>query len=179
MSQIIFLHGASSSGKSTLARALQAHLPEPYWHLSIDHLRDGGTLPVARFHSQDLDWKTHRAKVFDGFHRSIAAVASAGNNVILEHILDTPGWLEHLRDLLAGQKVLFVGVHCQLEALKRREKVRGDRKVGSAEQDFHNTHKGLRYDLEVDGDADVSVNCQVITEALNAPTQQSRLFKPS
>lgn len=49
MSHIIFLHGASSSGKSTIARSLQAKIEKPFWHISIDHLRDSGVLPSARF----------------------------------------------------------------------------------------------------------------------------------
>ncbi|MCA0908709.1 chloramphenicol phosphotransferase CPT family protein [Ruegeria marisrubri] len=40
MSQIIFLHGASSSGKSTIAQALQQKMAKPCWHISIDHLHD-------------------------------------------------------------------------------------------------------------------------------------------
>ena len=52
MSGIIFLHGASSSGKSTLARAVQAKIDEPFWHYSIDHLRDSGIVPMARIRAR-------------------------------------------------------------------------------------------------------------------------------
>ena len=51
MAQIIFLHGASSSGKSTIAKALQACIEKPFWHISIDHLRDAGVLPTERMAS--------------------------------------------------------------------------------------------------------------------------------
>jgi chloramphenicol 3-O phosphotransferase len=34
--KIIFLNGASSSGKTTLARALQARLERPAYHLAYD-----------------------------------------------------------------------------------------------------------------------------------------------
>jgi hypothetical protein len=44
--KIIFIHGASSSGKSTLARAIQTQISEPFWHVSIDHIRDSGMLPM-------------------------------------------------------------------------------------------------------------------------------------
>ncbi len=44
MSHIIFLHGASSSGKSTIAKELQSRIEVPFWHISIDHLRDSGVL---------------------------------------------------------------------------------------------------------------------------------------
>ena len=75
--QIIFLHGASSSGKSTLARALQSQADSAFWHISIDHLRDSGVLPMDRFRQGSLDWAAHRQKVFDGFHHSVAAYAAA------------------------------------------------------------------------------------------------------
>jgi chloramphenicol 3-O phosphotransferase len=64
--KIIFLHGASSSGKSTIARRLQATIDEPFWHISIDHLRDSGVLPMDRFRSGAFAWKDVRNAFFDG-----------------------------------------------------------------------------------------------------------------
>ncbi|WP_136439553.1 chloramphenicol phosphotransferase CPT family protein [Pacificoceanicola onchidii] len=145
--QIIILHGPSSSGKSTLARAIREAAEVPLWHVSIDHLRGSGALPAARF-----DWATLRGPVFDGFHRSLAAYAEAGNNLIVEHILDTPHWAPELKGLLRPFDVLFVGVFCGLEDLKTREAARGDRPVGSAEQDYHTVHKGRVYDLRINTD---------------------------
>ena len=80
MAEIIFLHGASSSGKSTIARLLQARIERPFWHVSIDHLRDAGVLPLARFRSGEFAWADARKPFFDGFHASLAAYADAGNN---------------------------------------------------------------------------------------------------
>lgn len=147
--RIIFLHGASSSGKSTLARALQAKIELPFWTISIDHLRDAGVLPGARIASGEFRWRDMRAGFFDGFHRSLAAYAEAGNNLIVEHILDTPGWHAQLASLLVPFDVFVVGVHAALPELIQREAVRGDRAIGSAEQDFKTLHRGLSYDFEV------------------------------
>ena len=173
---MIFLHGASSSGKSTLARALQAKLGAPFWHYSIDHLRDSGVLPSARIKAGDFQWRDMRAAFFDGFHRSVAAFADAGNNIILEHILDTPGWREQLAQLLASHDVLFVGLHVSVEKLNRREKARGDRPLGSAEADYHSIHRGLRYDLEVRTDRDLDVNVAAIISTWSGPRSRSALF---
>lgn len=149
MSQVIFLHGPSSSGKSTIARALQAKIETPFWHISIDHLRDSGVLPSARFRSGEFDWKAARPSFFDGFHASLAAYADAGNNLILEHILDKDQWLTELRHRLAGHDVYFVGIHCALDVLIAREAARGDRPLGSAGADFQTVHAGKTYDLEI------------------------------
>ncbi|KKC34838.1 chloramphenicol phosphotransferase CPT family protein [Devosia psychrophila] len=166
--KIIFLHGASSSGKSTLARGVQARIGEPFWHISIDHLRDSGVLPMDRFKSKEFDWRAARAPFFDGFHRSLAAYAGAGNNLVLEHILDKDGWLEELGRLFAPFDVFFVGVHCPLPLLIEREKARGDRPVGSAEQDYRTIHLGKSYDFEVYGDGDAELNIGAILQAWGA-----------
>jgi chloramphenicol 3-O phosphotransferase len=171
---IIFIHGASSSGKSTLARGVQAKIDRPFWHISIDHLRDAGVLPSARIKSGEFNWRGDiRRQFFDGFHRSLAAYAEAGNNLILEHIIDTPGWHEDLVRLLAPFDVFFVGVHCSVEELNRREAARGDREIGSAERDFHTIHQGLRYDFEVQSEAGVEGNVArliVAWQARRAPS---------
>lgn len=166
--KIIFLHGASSSGKSTIARGIQARIGLPFWHISIDHLRDAGVLPTARFKAGEFDWKAARPAFFDGFHRSLAAYAGAGNNLVLEHILDTDGWLDDLVRLFAPFDVFFVGIHCPLPLLIAREKARGDRPAGSAEQDFHTIHVGKSYDHEVHTDGDAQENVTRVIAAWDA-----------
>lgn len=163
--KIILLHGASSSGKSTLARGLQARLDEPFWDISIDHLRDAGVLPSARFKSGEFDWKVARQPFFDGFHHSLAAYAAAGNNLIVTHVLDTEGWLADLVRLWAPFDVFAVGVHAPLALLNERERRRGDRQIGSAEQDFHTIHTGMRYDFEVHTDGNAEENVRRIIAA--------------
>jgi chloramphenicol 3-O phosphotransferase len=93
--RIIFLNGASSSGKSTLAKAMQQALPEPFLHVSSDHLVASGMLPARR----DLDgpfawWQQMRPRFFDGFHRCLPALAAAGNDLIVEHIIEFRAWRE-------------------------------------------------------------------------------------
>lgn len=149
LAQIIFLHGASSSGKSTLARALQHTIEKPFWHISIDHLRDAGVLPSERFRTGEFVWRDAKQAFFDGFHASLRAYADAGNNLILEHILDDERWLGALQDLLSGHDVFFAALHCPLDKLIEREKKRGDRPIGSAQKDFETIHLGKIYDLEL------------------------------
>ena len=174
---IIFIHGASSSGKSTLARGVQTKIDRPFWHISIDHLRDAGVLPSARIKSGEFKWRDMRRPFFDGFHRSLAAYAGAGNNLIIEHILDTPGWHEDLITLLAPFDMFFVGVHCSLPELVRREQARGDRPVGSAEQDFNTIHRGLRYDLEISAELNADDNVERVISAWTTRTAPSAFLE--
>lgn len=147
--RIILLNGASSAGKSTLARALQAQLDTPFWHWSIDHVLAAGVLPRERLAAGEFDWKAMRPAFFDGFHRSIPALAAAGNDLIVEHIVETAGWMRSLVELLAPFDVFYVGVRCPLDELERRELARGDRRAGSAREDEASTHGFGEYDVEV------------------------------
>ncbi len=177
MAQIIFLHGASSSGKSAMARALQQQIEAPFWHLSIDHLRDAGVFPMARYRAEDFDWQSDRSAIFDGFHKSAAACADAGNNLILEHILDTPGWADDLKSCLESHDVLFVAVQCPVSILIERERLRGDRPLGSAAQDQARIHEDRIYDLEVNATDDVATNVDRILIAWRSGQRRSE-FSP-
>ena len=164
LGKIIFLNGASSSGKSTLARSLQARLPEPFIHFSFDHLRDSHAIPTERFQRGDFDWPTHRPLVFDGFHRCLEAFASAGNNLIVEHIIEQRKWLIDLVKSLSPFDVFFVGLHCPLEQLNEREKARKNRSAGEAESDFAIVHSFSSYDLEIDTTRNNTLNTDLLME---------------
>ncbi|MCC1491956.1 AAA family ATPase [Cognatishimia sp. F0-27] len=148
---VIVLNGASSSGKTTVAQAIQSIAEEPFWHLSIDHLRDTGVLPMQRVRSGDFLWSEFRERVFGGLHAMIGAVAHSGNPLIVEHILDTQRWIADLREILSGTDVLFVGLETPLDTLRAREQARGDRPIGMADADARHVHAGMVYDLRLDG----------------------------
>ncbi|CAH0338756.1 chloramphenicol phosphotransferase CPT family protein [Rhizobium sp. CECT 9324] len=177
MAQIIFLHGASSSGKSTIAKTLQKRIEKPFWHISIDHLRDGGVLPTERFKNGDFRWTDARAAFFDGFHGSLKAYADAGNDLILEHILDTEGWLETIGNLLAMHDVFFAAIHCPLELLTERETARGDRPVGSAKRDFETIHVGKTYDVELRSEDGAEANVEKLLAAWRNGGRSSSFVK--
>jgi len=173
--RIILLNGASSSGKSSLARAVQARIEEPFWHISIDHLRDSGVLPTARIRSGEFQWSAMRDAFFEGFEHSLLAYVSRGNNLIVEHIMESRAWLLRLVRLLAGQDVFFVGLHCDLAELERREIARGDRRIGDARRDFHQIHSYCRYDAELDSATAHEANADRLIAAWHARTTPSAL----
>ena len=160
--KIIFLNGASSSGKSTLAKALQDRLDEPFWHFSIDHLRESKVLPDRRIASGDFRWSDMRSAFFDGFHLCLPALALAGNNLIVEHIIETEEWNRRLVEILQPFDVFLIAVRCPLKELERREIERGDRRIGDAKQDFHNCHNYSQYDLEIDTTNPLNENTNLV-----------------
>ena len=171
--KIILVNGASSSGKSTLCRALQASLDEPFWHYSIDHFRDASVLPMQRIENGDFSWSGMRAAFFEGFHRCLPALAQAGNNLIVEHIVETKAWMSRLVQLLAPFDVFFVGLHCPLSELEQRELQRGNRRVGEARQDYNVVHTFGTYDIEVNSIQHLEDNKNAVLKAWESRTRPS------
>lgn len=171
--RVILLNGASSSGKSSIVRAALATAPEPFLAYSFDHLMDSGVLPLERIRSGDFDWARMRASVFDGLHRAFAGFAHAGNNMIIDHIVETPEWMADLVGRFAGDDVFFVGVRCPLEVLEHRETARGDRRPGDARRDHETVHLHAVYDLEVDGTRPPAETASVLWRAWADRTRPS------
>ncbi len=78
-------------------------------------------------------------------------MADAGNDMIVEHVIEFRSWYVDLVTLLRHHAVFFVGVHCEIGELERRERVRGDRRVGEGRSHLEDgVHTWGRYDVEVD-----------------------------
>ncbi len=182
--KIIFLNGASSSGKTTLARALQAIMGQPYLYFSSDQLVDAGVLPaVDRIATQGpWAWSHVRPRFFDGFHRSVAALAGAGNSLIVEHVLEFKSWFDDCVRLLADYDVFFVGVECPLSELERRERARGNRSIGEGRAHIEDgVHTWGAYDLIVDTSLDTpEANARLVQRAFarrSAPSAFERAWQ--
>ncbi len=140
-------------------------LPEMFLTFSMDQFQDGKALPWDRIASGEFPWPEHREAFFQGIHNCIPALAAAGNNMLVQHIIETSAWLDRLLELLDGFDVFFVGVHCPLEELQRRELARGDRRTGGARTDFETCHTFGEYDFEVDGTQPAEDNARLIVNA--------------
>jgi len=151
--KVIVLNGASSSGKTVIAEALQEVLDEPYLRVSIDGFVD--MLPRRYVDGEGLseaelnELRGLVPRMVTGFHRCIGALSSAGVNVIVDHVLQDPSWLRECVEGLAGHPVLFVGVQCPLQELERRERER-EREPGTARRQYEVVHAHGDYDLEID-----------------------------
>jgi chloramphenicol 3-O phosphotransferase len=157
--RIIFLNGASSSGKSTLAKAMQRALPEPFLHVSSDYLVASGMLPERRDPQGPFAWwEQLRPRFFAGFHRCLPALAAAGNDLIVDHVIEFRAWRAELARLLGDLDVFLVGVHCNLAEIGRRERDRGDRRIGEGRSHVETDliHTFGPYDFEVDTTSEVT-----------------------
>ncbi|WP_433513067.1 chloramphenicol phosphotransferase CPT family protein [Nonomuraea sp. CA-143628] len=150
--RVIILNGASSSGKSTLAKALQHSMDEPFMYVSSDQFVASGMLPERREDQGPFSWWNEmRPRFFNGFHRCLPALAAAGNDLIVEHVIEYRTWREDLSRLLTDFDVFLVGVHCDLAEIDRREHERGDRRIGEGREhvEINGMHAFGPYDYEV------------------------------
>jgi chloramphenicol 3-O phosphotransferase len=158
MTQVIVLNGGSSSGKSSIARALQELLAMPWLTFGVDSLiealpgrgedpRSGlvyepdGTITVE---------PRYRA-LEDAWYAGLACMALRGAPLILDEVfLAGAAGQQRLRRALQGLDVLWVGVRCEPAVASAREAGRPDRIRGMAAEQAAAAHVGVVYDLEVD-----------------------------
>jgi chloramphenicol 3-O phosphotransferase len=145
--RVVLLNGASSSGKSSIARALLPLLDDPWFHVPVDAI---GAMrsPVHRRVLDEADVAAMLRRTRLGYHRVVAALATAGNDVVMDYPLSEPWRLDDLLEVLAGYDVTLVDVRCDPDELDRRERARGDRPVGLARSQ----------DVFAHGDADLAVD---------------------
>ncbi|WP_371404650.1 chloramphenicol phosphotransferase CPT family protein [Kribbella sp. NBC_00662] len=156
--RVILLNGTSSSGKSSIAEQLLATLNGAWFHLAIDRFH---SLRARREWTEESFLPVFQRTVL-GFHRAVAGMASAGNDVVVDHILGERWRLTDCLTVFDGLPVLFVGVRCSLPELERRERERGNRTVGRAAVQFPLVHQHGRYDVEVDSERHTPAECAAL-----------------
>ena len=129
--RIILLNGASSSGKTSIGRALLPLLPDPWFLVPVDAIGAmRSTVHTRVLDDEEIGEILRRTRL--GYHRTVAALASAGNEVIMDYPLTEQWRIADLLETLEGYDVTLVEVRCSQEELDRRERGRGDRPVGLA-----------------------------------------------
>jgi chloramphenicol 3-O phosphotransferase len=164
---MIILNGGSSSGKSGIARCLQAVLPDPWLAFGCDSFVEalparmqasGAGIEVAADGTVSIgpDFLALEAAWREG----VGAMARAGARLIIDDVFlggaaSQQRWLK----ALGGLAVLWVGVRCDGAVAAAREVARGDRTRGMAASQAEVVHDEVFYDLEVDTTHTESLVC--------------------
>ncbi|HDR8964643.1 TPA: AAA family ATPase [Burkholderia vietnamiensis] len=161
--QIILLNGVGSSGKTSLARALQTRLGSAFLHVQMDtflemlparYMNDPAGFTFTSFVEDGKDVVSIQSgpvaqRAMQGMRHAIVALANQGNNLIVDEVLLGDEKAEYAR-MLAPFNLCLVGVHCPLDVLEERERQRGDRLVGLARWQYDKVHANVTYDVTVD-----------------------------
>jgi chloramphenicol 3-O phosphotransferase len=167
--KLIVLNGTSSSGKTSIARAMQAKRNEPLLYLALDTAIS--IMPFAYTGSGPLAHEGYRLNQTSrggepfveysiGKHalfmnNNLASIAasfcSAGYDVVFDHIITDDATMTGLAKRVDPRSAFIIAVKCDQETAKLRERERGDRLVGLVAGQTETVHRGLRYyDLIVD-----------------------------
>ena len=150
--KVILLNGVSSSGKTTLSKILQARFFDQYFLLPVDIINE--ISPQKNSRSYDVRFKADPKPVMSAFFGCVKVFSDNGLNVIVDTIFAKHAHcaLENCLDVFpdCNYPVLFVHVTCPLEELRRREKERGDRKIGWGESLLPKLDPQDMYDISVD-----------------------------
>ncbi|MBO4562203.1 MAG: DUF3795 domain-containing protein [Clostridia bacterium] len=140
----ILLNGPSSAGKSTLARAIAAAL-RGRRECAVISLDDHMLIePWEQIWEDD---------VFDAVPTMSAETEKAleaGKLAIIDHVITSERIWDAAMSSLGGRRCLKVLVSCDPEVLRERERSRGNRFPGSAEDSLKYLYPKEGYDLAVD-----------------------------
>jgi chloramphenicol 3-O phosphotransferase len=193
---IILVNGPSSAGKTTLCRALQAAIEEPYLVVGFDdfifmapqrYYRGADTRrqdehdaftalgvemvmtsPPGAPPSVTARFGPVFRRILDAMAPAVRALVDGGNPVIFDHVLHDRAMHESCRKAFAGLDVFTVGVTCPIDVLEARERERGDRVLGRARGLAGVVHGFLTYNITVDtGAMTTAADVSVILTALD------------
>jgi chloramphenicol 3-O phosphotransferase len=184
---IFLVNGPSSAGKTTLCRALQAAIPEPYLVTAFDDFifmappryyrgadtarqdeRDAYTAlgvemvttsPPGAPRSVTARFGPVFRRLLDSMAPAVRTLVDGGNAVIFDHVLHDRAMHESCRKAFAGLDVFSIGVTCPIEVLESRERERGDRVLGRARGLAGVVHGFMTYDVMVDTGAMTPAAC--------------------
>ena len=185
MATVILLNGVGSVGKSSIAKALQNITTQPFLQIEMDaflamlperlvgdpdglsfekHLVGGNVETIARVGPA-------ASRALSGMRRSVAAMASAGNNLIVDEVLfgnteaGSASAVAEYQSLLEPYDFFIVGVFASLDVLEERERKRGDRTLGLSRWQFERVHDGMKYDLSVNTEDASPLACAELIKA--------------
>lgn len=143
---VILINGPSSSGKSTLARALQARIE------AQDHV----IFPIVsiddylRMTLEEPIYEDDVYAISQELNDAVCEKLSTASGVIVDHAITSERIYTRCIDALAPYRLFTVRVVCPTEVLRRREATRKNRYRGSAEASLQYLFPKSGYDLTVD-----------------------------
>lgn len=147
VAKTILINGASSSGKTSLCRALKTHLEIDTYHANLDVYLNSFSF---RSNNYGLLNDSTLFRMIKGFLKSAATIASEDFVVIIDMVVQEAEWISPILDSFASSDLYLVGLDCALSTLRIRENMRPDRIRGIAEYQIHRVHRHMIYDLFLD-----------------------------
>jgi chloramphenicol 3-O phosphotransferase len=143
----IVLHGPTSAGKTSLAKALQATASSPAFHIALDAF-------VCMSNRRDMRSDAQRAEAYKlhcaNFRATLARVVPTDFEIVADLVLRDEAELQACLKALAARATYLIGVTAPLDVLEARERLRDDRASGIAREQLADPVYRRPYDLVVD-----------------------------
>jgi len=171
MSKVIFLNGISSSGKTSIVKAVQHMSLIPFLHFGVDTLIDMMPNKWLSFNENCQDGcylKSYEnefgravschsgiygKEVFDMGMKIIKTILDCNLNLIIDEVVWEQDKMDKYYSILSQYNTTFVRIKCSRESATEREILRGDREIGLANDQFDKVDSlVMKYHLEVNTD---------------------------
>ena len=143
----IVLHGPTSAGKSSLARALQDSATVPAFHVALDAF-------VTMSRRRDMRSAEEQREAYhihcDNLRSTLARLVQSQFEIIVDLVLRDESELQACFSVLSSRPMCLVGVRAPLDVLEERERRRDDRATGMAREQINLPAFGRDYDLVID-----------------------------
>lgn len=140
--RLIVLNGASSSGKSSIAKELQEQLGAEWLHFEMDAFWDMAS-------SEEIANSVHFPQMKTAIIQSVRAFLDTGHALIVD-IVCFSDQMQEFYDVVEGYHPYCVAVRADADVLRAREIARGDRDIGLADGQYKKIIGDFSYDLVVD-----------------------------
>ncbi|WP_080289106.1 chloramphenicol phosphotransferase CPT family protein [Burkholderia cenocepacia] len=143
----IVLHGPTSAGKSSLAKALQSSSEAPMFHISLDAF-----VEMSRRRDMRSDDELNQALRIHhlNLQSTLKRVAASHFGIVLDLVLRDTTAFEECISALAPRRTYVIGVCCPLVVLEERERSRPDRGEGMARSQFGHPAYSRPYSMRLD-----------------------------
>lgn len=144
--QIILLNGPSSSGKSTLSKALQSLIKTNFGKqfdiISIDDF--------LKMSTSDTIYEDDVFAISHDMCQKVLDVLAHSPGVIIDHVITSERIFIQLQEMLLEHPIHKVLVTCPVDVLLERERTRKNRCIGSAAASREYLYPKTGYDITVD-----------------------------
>jgi chloramphenicol 3-O phosphotransferase len=161
--KIIYLNGVTSTGKTTLSKAIQQLANTNFYHISFDMFQQ----MISMKFLQENYWK-YLSEAIIATYNTAKTLSDMNINVIIDGmLLEMPEFqlnygkshYEIFNNIFLNSPMLLTEVFCPLEECRKRNIERGDR--GANQSDWQNDKmaKNIEYDFSVNTFANSSDIC--------------------
>jgi chloramphenicol 3-O phosphotransferase len=141
------LHGTSSAGKSSIAKALQRNSSSAVFHIELDAfvcMANRGDM--ASDAERNVAYKLH----CQNLQATLSNVGKSHFELVLDTVLRDDEEFGKCLQALIPRPIYLIGITCPLEVLEERERARGDRGIGTAREQYGHKSYQREYSMIID-----------------------------